>query len=114
MTQILRAIIWVDGNDINCRLSGHAGCVYSIVPVIQNDQFQITIPCMGDRKRALSQDDELIFSFPIKKAKGLVMGLEALTRNNKGLPIKFQQLPEYKLEVSYAKIGKLIGMDINK
>ncbi|GAI87721.1 unnamed protein product [marine sediment metagenome] len=113
LTQILIAINWIDGNDINCRLSGHTGCVYSIVPVIQNNQFQVSIPCIGDRKRAMAQNDELIFSSPIKKVKDLVTGLEVLAKNNEGLPVKFQQMPEYKLEKSYAKKGKLIGMDID-
>jgi uncharacterized protein (DUF169 family) len=34
LTHILIVINWIDGSDINCRLSGHAGCVYSVVPVI--------------------------------------------------------------------------------
>jgi uncharacterized protein (DUF169 family) len=112
LTQIMIAINWIDGNDINCRLSGHAGCVYSIVPTIQNNQFQISIPCIGDRKRAMAQNDELVFSSPVKKVGDLVAGLEALVKNNAGLPVKFQQMPEYKLEESYAKIGKLIGMAV--
>jgi len=112
LTQIMITINWIDGNDIDCRLSGHAGCVYSIVPVIQNNQFQVSIPCIGDRKRAMAQYDELVFSSPVKKVEDLVAGLEALTENNAGLPVKFQQMPEYKLEESYVKIGKLIGMDI--
>jgi len=112
LTQIMIAINWIDGNDINCRLSGHAGCVYSIVPTVQNNQFQVSIPCIGDRKRAMAQNDELVFSSPVKKVGDLVVGLEALEKNKEGLPVKFQQMPEYKLEESYAKIGKLIGMDI--
>ena len=113
LTQILIAINWIDGKDINCRLSGHAGCVYSVVPVIQNNQFQVSIPCMGDRRRAMAQNDELVFSAPVKKVKELVAGLEALEKNKRGLPVKFQQMPEYKLEDSYVKIGKLIGLDID-
>jgi len=60
----------------------------------------------------MAQNDELVFSSPVKKVGDLVAGLEALTRNNAGLPVKFQQMPEYKLEESYTKIGRLIGMDI--
>jgi len=113
LTQLLIAINWIDGNDVNCRLSGHAACVYSIVPTIKNNQFQVSIPCMGDRKRAIAQNDELIFSSPINKVNNLVHALINLAENNRGLPIKFQQMPEYKLAKSYAKIGKLIGMDID-
>lgn len=69
---------------------------------------------MGDRKRAMAQDDELIFSSSINKLKDLVKGLETLAENNQGLLVKFQQMPEYELEESYVKIGKLIGVDIEK
>ena len=114
LTKIMIAINWIDGKDVYCRLSGHAACVYSIVPTLQNNQFQVTIPCMGDRERAMAQNDELIVSFPIEKLKDLVMGLEALSKINKGLPIKFTQMPEYKLSKKYLKIGKLMGMDLDK
>jgi len=112
LTQLLIAVNWIDGNDITCRLSGHAGCVYSIVPVMQNNQFQVTSPCIGDRKRALAQDTELIFSFPTEKIVNLAAGLEALEQDNAGMPVKFQQMPEYELEESYAKIGRMIGLKI--
>jgi len=114
LTQIMVAVNWINGNDILSRVSGHAGCVYAIVPTLQNKQFQITVPCMGDRKRALAQNYEIIFSFPIELAKKLIIALEKLEKNNDGLPINFQQFPEYKLEESYKKIGKILGMDIDK
>jgi uncharacterized protein (DUF169 family) len=114
LSQILKAVIWIDGNDINCKLPGDAGCVYTIVPTIQNNQFQVTVPCMGDRMRALAKDDELIFSFPINKLKNFAEGVESLEKNNYGLLVKYQQTPEYKLKESYIKIGNLMGMNLEK
>lgn len=113
LTQLMIAINWIDGNDIYCRISGHAGCVYSIVPTIKNHQFQITVPCIGDRKRALAQNYEIVFSFPIELVDDLILALEHLEKKGAGLPINFQQFPEYQLEESYKAIGKLIGMDID-
>ena len=114
LSQILKAVIWIDGNDINCKLPGDAGCVYAIVPTIQNNQFQVTVPCMGDRMRALAKDDELIFSFPVDKLKDFIEGVESLEKNNAGLLVKYQQTPEYKLKESYVKIGNLMGMNLDK
>jgi uncharacterized protein (DUF169 family) len=105
LTQILITVNWIDGNDVICALGGHAVCVYAVVPVIQNDQYQISIPCIGDRKRAGAQDDELIFSFPLKKAEDLIAGFKA----NLGFPIKYDVMPEYQLPKSYVKIGKMMG-----
>jgi len=114
LTQIMIAINWIDGNDINCRLSGHAGCIYSIVPTLQNNQYQVSVPCLGDRKKAMTQNNELVFSSPIKKVKDLVTGFETLSKNNQGLPLNYTLPPEYELQESYIKIGKLTGMDLNK
>ena len=112
LTQIMVAINWIDGNDINCRISGHAGCVYSIIPTIQNHQYQITVPCLGDRAVALAQNNEIIFSSPMDMIEDLCKGLKYLESNRAGLPINFQQFPEYELSESYKIIGKMIGMDI--
>jgi len=113
LTQIMIAVNWINGKDIDCLMSGHAACVYSIVPTIENHQFQITVPCRGDRVRALAQNNEMIFSSPIDMIEDLSLGIENLEKNSRGLPVKFQQFPEYKLPKSYRKIGKIIGMDID-
>jgi len=105
LTQILITVNWIDGNDVVCALGGHAVCVYTVVPVIQKGQYQISIPCIGDRKRAGAQDDELIFSFPLNKSEDLIAGFKA----NLGFPIKYDVLPEYQLPKSYVKIGKMMG-----
>jgi len=112
LTQLLKVVNWIDGHDITCRLSGHAVCVYSVVPVIQNRQYQVSSPCMGDRKRAMTQDNELVFTAPVEKIEDLVSGLKAFAEFGDGLPVKSTVMPEYELEDSYVKIGKMLGMKL--
>ncbi|MEA1963805.1 MAG: DUF169 domain-containing protein [Candidatus Aerophobetes bacterium] len=112
LTQLLIVVNWIDGHDITCRLSGHAACVYSIVPVIQRRQYQVSSLCIGDRRRATAQDNELVFTAPKEKIEDLVLGLKALAKSGAGLPVKFTVIPEYELEESYAKIGKMLGMEV--
>ncbi|HKM39502.1 MAG TPA: DUF169 domain-containing protein [bacterium] len=112
LTQIMIAVNWIDGNDVISQLSGHAACVYAVVPVVQNNQFQIVVPCMGDRTRAFAQDSEMIFSLPGGKAKDLIEALEFLEDSGQGYPIKYSLGPEYPLSDSYNKIGRLMGMDL--
>lgn len=52
---------WIDGKDIQCQISGHAACVYAVVPSILNKKCHLALPCQGDRCVALDQDDEIIF-----------------------------------------------------
>ena len=44
LTQLLIAKNWMDGADVEGRLSGHAACVYAVVPTVQRGEWQITSP----------------------------------------------------------------------
>ncbi len=112
LTQILIAVNWIDGRDVSSILSGHAGCVYAIVPAIQNRDFSITIPCMGDRARAAAQEYELIFSLPWERAQDLLDGLKTIEANKPLFPIDYNLRLEYQLEKSYQKLGKKVGLHI--
>ena len=74
LTYLLIAVNWIDGNDVTCTLGGHAACVYAVIPSMKNNQFYVTVPCSGDRVRAVAQDNELIFSFPVGKGGGSAAG----------------------------------------
>ena len=112
LTQLLIAKNWMDGRDITSAISGHAACVYTITPVIQSGQFQIALPCFGDRRRGMATDEEMIFSGPSALLGDLLAGLKQIKKGGGGLPQPHLMLTEYKLHNSYAKIAKMIGMDI--
>ena len=114
LTNLLIAVNCVYGRDLTCRLSGHAACVYSVVPAIQTGECQVTSPCWGDRREAIAQDYEVIFTVPIKKLEGLLSGLKHLAEHGWGLPIEFFMAPEPKMPKSYIKIGKTLGMKMDK
>jgi uncharacterized protein (DUF169 family) len=59
-------------------------CVYSVVPVILNGQYRITLPDPGECKRALAGEDEIIFSIPRDKIEPLVSGLRKAEENKRG------------------------------
>jgi len=112
LTQLLLAKNWMDGGDITSTLSGHAACVYAMVPVLQDRQFQIAVPCFGDRRRGLASDEENIFSGPIELLGELVAGLSHFKEIGEGLPMPHLMLTEYKLRDAYVKIGRMIGMEV--
>lgn len=114
LTSLLIAIECVYGRDLTCRLSGHAACVYSVVPVIQTGECQVTSPCWGDRKEAIAQDYEIILSASLAKLEGLLSGLDHLAKHGWGMPIQFFMVPECKIQESYIKIGKMLGMEMDK
>lgn len=114
LTLLLSAINCVHGHDLPCVLSGHAACVYAVVPVIQNRQYHVTSPCFGDSRRGMAQDNEIIFSAPIEKVEDLLAGLKYLVKYGMGMPRAMPIHPEFKLSESYAKIGRMVGLEIEQ
>lgn len=111
LTQLLSAKNWIDGLDVDCKLSGHAACVYAVVPTVQADKWQITSPCGGDRARGLARHDEVIASFPATALPDVVAGLVHAQKHGHGLPQLPTMRPEYDLPDTYVKIGQMVGMD---
>ena len=114
LTQLLIAKNCIDGEDITCRLGGHAACVYAVVPVLQNKQCVVASPCRGDRRIAMTQYNEIIFSAPIEMLREFVKALEYLEEHEWGYPWMFELKPEYELSNNYAKIGEKMGLKYNK
>jgi uncharacterized protein (DUF169 family) len=109
--QLLRLILaaaYKDGRDIVSRLSGHAACVYAVVPPILTGKYYVAVPCRGDRSRAGAQDDEMIFTIPVERLEDLVTGLGK--EGTGSVPTTPMMVPEYKLGPSYAEMARLMGM----
>lgn len=108
LLRLLLAIAYKNGSDVKSRLSGHAACVYAVVPSMQTGKSHVAVPCRGDRCRAGTQDDEMIFTVPRKSIDDLVLGLEK--EGTGTIPTRFSMIAEYKLPKSYAKLARLMGM----
>jgi len=109
---MLSAAAWRDGHELTCTISGKGACVYTVVPVVQHQRCQVTTPCGGDKRWAMSQDEEMIFSFPWVKAEELLTALRQLDEYGLRLPMAYVMKTEYELRESYLKVGRMMGMDI--
>jgi len=98
-----------DGRNLKCALSGHAACVYGVVPSIQSRQCQVAVPCRGDHYRAMAGDEEMIFSVPKVRLEDLMIGLREIEKTGSKLPKAYSFLPEYPMSLNYDKIAKLMG-----
>jgi len=108
ITRLLLASSYDDGLEPICHLSGHAGCVFAVVPALQNGQCVVSIPCMGDRQYASCQDDELLFTIPMSRLDDILNGL---ARPGTGsVPSKVFLRAEYTLLEAYASLASKMGM----
>ena len=111
LTHLLISVNWIDGSDVYSQLSGHSACVYAVVPAMLKHDFYISVPCIGDRKHGMAQENEMIFTFTPDKAEALLDGLCTTAKTQVGFPIKYDVTAEYKLLPAYKKIGAMLGID---
>jgi len=98
-----------EGYSLKCALSGHAACVYAVVPAIKIGEYQVAVPCRGDHYRAMAGDDEMIFTVPKGRLKDLMLGLRHIESTGSKLPQGYSLRPEHPLSENYEKIAKLMG-----
>ncbi len=111
MTQVMLAKNWLDGLDIVTTMSGHAACVYYVVPAVARQEWRMSIPCGGDQRRASCDDYSMVFSAPAGALAGLLAGLKAIRDTGCGLPSSPSFATEYPLEESYVELAHAVGMD---
>jgi len=114
MSQLLIVKNWIDGRDVHSQLSGHAVCNYAIVPPLLNGECTVAIPCKGDRRLAMAQDDEIMFSLLPEMLPDFVAGSRFLQERNWGIPMLQEYKEEYDLKPAYAKLGEMLGMNMEK
>jgi uncharacterized protein (DUF169 family) len=110
LTLFLAGAVYKEGHTLTCQVSSKAACVYAVVPPMQTGNFQVSIPCPGDRRYAGAQHDEIIFSLPTSKLEELISALRRLEGYNQ-LPYHSIARPDIEQNESYVKLGKLMGMD---
>lgn len=110
LTSLLTIKNWIDGVDVSCRLSGHASCVFSVVPPIQTNGWQVTSPSRGDRTRAMAADDEMMLSIPPSAFEDISAGLEQLRERKWTPPLPLTLCPEYEMPLNSVRLGRQMGM----
>ena len=95
-------------------MSGHAACVYAVVPSLLKRECAVSIPCKGDRRLASAQDDEILFTLVPELLPDFIAGLRFLQENGWGLPITQEYKEEYDLKPAYSKLGEMLGVDVKK
>jgi uncharacterized protein (DUF169 family) len=92
--RLVQAILHRDGGELAFRTSGDAGvCSRGIAQPFLTGEPTIEIPCLGDRRFAMTQDFELLAGIPRAWLDRVADGLEATHRAGIRYPVPFQ-LPE--------------------
>lgn len=112
---LLMAREYWSGENLPTALSGHAACVYGIVPAIENGAYQVAVPCRGDHITAMAGEDEMIFTIPMAKFDEFMLGMRTIIEGEgklTRLPMVHEMKSGAVQPPSYFKMAELMGMDI--
>ena len=112
LRSLLAGLKYKEGELVTTTLEPASACVQATVPALRSDRCQVAVPCGGDRRWALAQDDEMIFTVPEGKLADLMLGLRHIDEAGSVFPIKFGARIEDPLGGSYIKGGGMIGMEM--
>jgi len=100
--RFIQAFLYHDGGEFVMRSSGDAGvCSRAIAQVAMKGEPAIEIPCMGDRRFAVTQDHELVVGIPYRLLEQTAEGLSATHKAGIRYPIPFQIQEECQLPPEY-------------
>lgn len=98
----VQAFLYQAGGEFVMRSSGDAGvCSRAVAQVYQTGEPTVEIPCMGDRRFAMTQDHELVVGIPFSWLDRVSDGLEATHKGGIRYPIPFQLPDACDLPPSY-------------
>jgi uncharacterized protein (DUF169 family) len=108
--RLVAAALWKKGGRIASSFAARMDCSDHLVVPMRTDDYQVILPCNGDRIFAGAQDDEMAFTLPWHKAAELLEGLEGTQKGGirypipsfltyePGMPKKYQALLDMQTE----------------
>ncbi|MDR0445621.1 MAG: DUF169 domain-containing protein [Oscillospiraceae bacterium] len=84
LRSLLMAAKFKSGKPVVSEFDSIDSCAHSLIPAITKGDYRITIPDPGEYERALTDEDEMIFSVPQSKLSELIAGVEAVSAMGMG------------------------------
>ncbi len=109
-TRLAQAAIYKEGKNMEASLAGTGACAFAIVLPVQTGKCQLVLPCLGDRRYGLTQDDEIAFATPAARLEEVAIGLESTHKAGVALPVRAVLNWEAEMTGPYHELAKLIGI----
>ena len=105
--RMVTAALWKRGGALQASFTGRLDCSDAIIRTILKDDYQVILPCYGDRVFGQTGDNEMAFTIPVGKTETFVEGLEGTHRGGIRYPVPtfLRYSPEYP--ESYKRLEEL-------
>lgn len=112
LRSMLLAIKFKQGHLVKSEFDPIDSCVYSVVPVIKDGEYRITLPDPGEYERAMADEGEIILSVPIAKLEELITGLRFFEEMNMSYRhFSMQMTPDFPQPDFYKELFRKWGLD---
>jgi uncharacterized protein (DUF169 family) len=112
LRSMLLAVKFKEGYLVKSEFDPIDSCVYSVVPVILNGEYRITLPDPGEYERAMADEGEIILSVPKAKLGELVEELKSFDKMKMGYRyFNMQMTPDFPQPQFYKELFKMWGLD---
>ena len=108
--RLVQAASFALGERVSGDFGGKVECSPYLIGPYRTGEVRVTIPGAGDRIFSMTQDDEMVISFPAQSLEGLLFGLkEAATQG--GRPVSHYLLPEFhpRISAGLSRTGQEVG-----
>ena len=95
--RLLTGALWKRGGAITSTFTGRIDCSDEVIRTMLTGDYQVILPCYGDRVFAHTEDSEMAFSLPGSKMDELVEGLQGTHKGGIRYPIPafLRYTPQY-------------------
>jgi len=108
--RLVTASAWTTGDSLKVNIAARNVCADAIVQPFQTGQPVLAIPCGGDRSRAGTDDNEIVFTAPVDKLEGIIKGLYEQEKTH-----TVEKLGEQmKLEERYSEMAKMLDKELGR
>jgi uncharacterized protein (DUF169 family) len=108
---LLMGLRYKDGYTVTTTLEPGSACANGTIPVMRERKCQVTIPCMGDRQRALAKDHEIILTVPIERFEELLIGVRHFDAAGLIFPKTYMRL-DHPMTDKYREVGRTLGLEM--
>lgn len=111
MTRLLQGASFATGARAQGDFGGKIECTSYLIAPLKTGQVRVSLPGAGDRIFSMTQDDELVVSFPARLLEGILTGLkEAGKKIGARYPITFYQNFQPEFPPPYRERAKKWGI----
>lgn len=113
--QVLRLVtgaLWKRGGELTSSFTGRLDCSDLIIRTLQTGEYQVILPCYGDRVFGHTEDHEMAFAVPAARAEELVEGLRGTHEGGVRYPIPVYLRFQPSYPPSYDKLEEIWGGEV--